>query len=563
MCGIWALFGCDSTDIKHYASAFAISHRGPDCYQLQNVSQLRNCTLAFHRLCVVDTVRGTQPMRLVQYPHLTLLCNGEIYNFRKIKEVFGFSFETACDCEIILHLYNKFGIEKTVSLLDGVFACVILDTNTNKVMLARDTYGVRPMFYFTTRNGMLGLCSEAKGLGDILKIKNGEEQSKLLHPFPPAHYMVYDVVEGGKVSLEKSEKFHIFANRPLHWQYQNIELQEGDLDAIHANIRKLFTNAVEKRLMASRRVGSLLSGGLDSSLVAAITAKKLKAHHCPQQLQTFSIGMGESPDLIAARKVADHIGSEHHEVNFTAEEGIQAVDDVIYATESFDITTIRASTPMYLLSKYISQQTDTIVIMSGEGADELAQGYIYFHKQPSAEDGDKESRRLLEDLHLFDVLRTDRSTAAHGLEVRAPFLDHAFTSYYLSLDSELRAPTKQVEKYLLRSAFDKTGLLPNDILWRKKEAFSDGVSTKEKSWFMILKTSLESKVSDEELAKAAETYPHCTPKTKEGLYYRKVFEQRFGTHVSHLIPYIWLPRWMECDNDPSARVLANYNNDEK
>ena len=264
---------------------------------------------------------------------------------------------------------------------------------------------------------------------------------------------------------------------------------------IHANIRLLLKEAVKKRLMADRRIGCLLSGGLDSSLVTALLVQCFAEVGCDYKIQTFSIGMEDSPDVLAARIVAKHLGTEHHEVRFTPEEGIAAIREVILSLESFDITTIRASVGMYLISKYIKGKTDTTVIFSGEGSDELCQGYIYFHKAPTAADGDAESRRLLHDLYLYDNLRADRTTAAHGLELRLPFLDKFFSSYYLSLPPEKRQPQNGVEKHLLRSAFANTGLLPNEILWRPKEGFSDGVSSKKQSWFRLLQEHIQDKVS--------------------------------------------------------------------
>ena len=252
------------------------------------------------------------------------------------------------------------------------------------------------------------------------------------------------------------------------------------------------------------------------------------------------------------------LGSEHHEVIFTAEEGIQALRDVIYALETWDITTIRASVGMYLVSKYISKETDTVVIYSGEGSDELCQGYIYFHKAPSPEEADEESRRLLKDLYLYDVLRGDRSTAAHGLEIRVPFLDVHFTSYFLSLDPEIRQPKDGIEKWLLRSSFDDTDALPKEILWRAKEAFSDGVSSTKpgQAWFQILQNYIENQIPDEAMSNAEELYPDNTPKSKEGFYYRQIFEELFPGQ-SQFIPYLWMPKWTNA-TDPSARTLEHY-----
>ena len=259
-----------------------------------------------------------------------------------------------------------------------------------------------------------------------------------------------------------------------------------------ANIRTLLKGAVKKRLMSDRRIGCLLSGGFDSSIVSAMLIECMKEAGCKYKLQTFSIGMEESPDLKAARLVSKYLDTEHHEVKFTTEEGFAALKDVIYTIESHDTTTVRSSVPMYLMSKYISEKTSTIVVFSGEGSDELCQGYIHFDKAPTPEAADKESRRLLGDIYLYDGVRADRTISAHGLEMRLPFLDKAFTSYYLSLPLECRIPRKGVEKFLLRSAFK--GMLPDEIIWRPKEACSDGLCPLEESWFSKIQKYVENKV---------------------------------------------------------------------
>ena len=303
-----------------------------------------------------------------------------------------------------------------------------------------------------------------------------------MKPFPPGHLQIFNVAADGFVSLSEEKPFLEVGN-PL------VESKEDD---VLAGIRQRMKEAVRKRLMADRRIGCLLSGGLDSSLVAAVLIECMKEAGCSYKVQTFSIGMEGSTDLKAARVMADYLGTEHHEVKFSPEEGFSALKDVVYALESYDITTIRASVGMYLVSKYISENTDTTVIFSGEGSDELCQGYIYFHKAPTPQDGDKESRRLLSDIYLYDGLRADRTTAAHGLELRVPFLDKVFTAYYLSLPPEHRQPREGSEKFLLRSAFK--GMLPDEILWRPKEAFSDGVSSQKESWFSMIQKYVENKV---------------------------------------------------------------------
>lgn len=554
MCGIWALFGNDSGDIsKQYRSASKISHRGPDTFRIENVNHFGNCCLAFHRLAIVDDLYGMQPMRIKTYPYVWLLYNGEIYNYRKVQKQYDFNYLTECDGESIIHLYMKGGIEFAASMLDGVFAFCLLDTMAKKVYLGRDTFGVRPMFKLTSDDGFMAVCSEAKGLVDLQQQKKSEIQ-----PFPPGFVETYDLRTDGKVDLIESAKFHSIGKPPKWMEVPGASAVVGE--DIYQNIREILTEAVRKRLMSDRRIGCLLSGGLDSSVVAALVCRLCKESGIDYPIQTFATGMEGSPDVTAARKVAAHIGSEHHEVTFTPEEGLQAVEEVIYHLESYDITTLRASVGMYLVSRYINKETDSVVIFSGEGADELAQGYIYFHKAPTPEAGDEESRRLMKDLYMYDVLRADRTTAAHGLELRVPFLDHQFTSYYASLDPSLKQPKDKSEKFLIRKAFDN-GLLPSEILWRPKEAFSDGVSSSKKSWFAILQDHIESQVSDSQLEDAPNVFPFNPPTSKEGYYYRQIFEKHFHGNA-HWIPYIWMPKWLPDCKDPSARCLEHYQESE-
>jgi asparagine synthase (glutamine-hydrolysing) len=304
---------------------------------------------------------------------------------------------------------------------------------------------------------------------------------------------------------------------------------------------------------ADRPIGCLLSGGLDSSLVAALVQRQTD-----HPLHTFSVGMKGATDLVAAQTVADFIGSTHHHVELRAEEFLDAIPKVIKALESYDVTTVRASVGMYLLAKYIRQNTDIKVIFSGEGSDEVCQGYIYFHLQPTLQAGDEESRRLIHDLLYYDVLRADRTTAAWGLELRVPFLDTDFIRMYLGLDESLRCPQHGIEKYTLRKAFDEEKLLPPDILWRAKEAFSDGCSSPEVSWHHIIQEKAETVVTDQELETAPQIFPHNTPKTKEAYWFRSIFESHYPD-MAHLIPYQWMPKWVDPTlTDPSARALKHY-----
>ncbi|XP_029370485.1 asparagine synthetase [glutamine-hydrolyzing] [Echeneis naucrates] len=558
MCGIWALFGSDECLSVQCTSAMRIAHRGPDAFRFENVNGFTNCCFGFHRLAIVDQLYGMQPLRIKKFPFLWLCYNGEIYNHDMLRKQFGFNHQTKVDGEVLLHLYDRFGIQQMASLLDGVFAFILLDTANRKVFLGRDTYGVRPLFKLLTDDGFLAVCSEAKGL---MHITHPMATPANIVPFLPGHIEAFDLKQNGKVQSIKMEQFHCCTQEPAHTIYDTLErLPSGfDEETVKSNIRTLFENAVRKRLMAHRRIGCLLSGGLDSSLVAATLVKMAKEEELQYTVQTFSIGSEDSPDIMAARMVAAHIGSEHHEVNFTAEEGIQAIEEVISHLETYDITTIRASVGMYLVSKHIREKTDSVVIFSGEGSDELTQGYIYFHKAPNPKVAAEDSVRLMKELYLFDVLRADRTTAAHGLELRVPFLDHRLTAYYLSLPEEMRTPKHGVEKHLLRDSFKGLNLIPDEILWRRKEAFSDGVMSVKKSWYTFLQEHLESMVNDDQMEKASETFPHNPPCTKEAYYYRQVFEKHYPGSA-HWLSHYWMPRWINA-SDPSARTLSIYKPD--
>lgn len=556
MCGIWAIFGHTSNLHSYCASTFSkISNRGPDAWRLEYYNNLKNCYIGFHRLTIVDCRYGMQPMKLHQYPHSMLICNGELYNCKRLAEQYDFKYETKSDVECIFHLYQQFGIEECIKNLDGVFAFCIIDVPGKKVLLGRDPYGVRPMFRVTSATGVLAICSEAKGLVAIEQELNGE--GKTLEPFPPGTFEEYDLLEDGKVKLVRSQKYFSPGDKPSFEPF----LPYKDLipNDHQNNIRNLLQMAVKKRLMADRKIGCFLSGGLDSSLIAALLVKEAKAANLPYKIQSFSIGMGDSPDLRAARIVAKHLDTEHHEIIFTEEDVERVLDEVIYCLETPDITTIRASIAMYLISKYVKDHTETTVLLSGEGADEVAQGYIYFREAPSPEAAHEDSLRLLREIYLYDGLRADRTVSSNSLELRVPFLDLQFTNYYLNLEPTLKQPKDNVEKYLLRSSFDGTDLLPHDILWRHKEAFSDGVASAKKSLFVILQEIIDKRMPEPfDLEKAKLKYPHCTPLTKEAFYYREVFEKSYPRLARNFLPYYWMPRWCEGVTDPSARFIKHY-----
>lgn len=555
MCGIWGIFGSDTEVHEQVPAAFEIAHRGPDCFRFENVNHFKNCAFGFHRLAIVDDLNGMQPIRLVGMSHIWMIYNGEIYNHKELAKKYNFEYLTKCDGESLIHLYNRGGIEFMAENLYGVFGFILLDTKAKKVFIGRDTFGVRPVFRsFNERTGTLSVCSEAKGLTGI-KTRDASENLRI-EPLSPGTYAEYNLVGAdNRCQFVSEKKFHVIGSLPKY----DVDVKlTGDY---YENIRNCLTNSVRMRLMAERRIGCLLSGGLDSSLICGLVIQEARKLGIQDKypIQTFSIGMGDtSPDILAARKVAKMLNTEHHEIIFTAKDAVDAILPVIRALESYDITTIRASIPMYLLSKYIREKTDTVVLFSGEGADEIGQGYVYFYKQPSEQEGHQESLRICNELHMFDVCRADRTTASNGLELRVPFLDHFFCHYYLSIPAEERKPkSDRCEKHLIRQAFNDMNVIPNDILWRPKEAFSDGVTSRKKSLFQILQEHVDSLVTDEEFKENASKYTVNPPLSKEAYYYRRNFEANYK-NCDHFTPHMWLPRWCGDVIDPSARTLNIY-----
>ncbi|XP_046558710.1 asparagine synthetase [glutamine-hydrolyzing]-like [Haliotis rubra] len=547
MCGIWAVFGSDE-DVSVQCKVFRkVAHRGPDAFRIEKINHFQNCCLGFHRLAILDDVRGVQPLRLYTYPHIWLIYNGEIYNYKSVSNQHGFHLSTDCDGEPIIHLYAKYGIDFPAHL-DGVFAFCLLDTANRKVFIGRDTFGVRPCFKLVTDSGFLAVCSEAKGLFGLSH--NLTDEAADIVPVAPGTVEQYDLDNNGRTTFQEMKQFHSIGDNPLYKTPVDADSLGRD---VAENIRVLLEASVKKRLMADRRIGCLLSGGLDSSLVTALVVKNAKERKLPYPIQTFCIGMEGSTDIIAARKVAKHLDTEHHEITFTRQEACSVIDEVIRHIESYDGSTIRSSICLYLVSKYISKKTDTVVILAGEGSDELAQGYSYFHKAPSPEAADVDSRRLLKVIHMYDVLRADRATAAWGLEVRVPFLDHQFTSYYLSLPAEDRVPRKGVVKYLLRSAFENMNLLPKDILWRPKEPISDGVTDDKSPLFVILQEFCHKQINDEKLEQAKSLFPFNTPRTKEAFYYRQVFEKYYPSKADW-VPYMWMPSWTDATDQSEMKL---------
>jgi asparagine synthase (glutamine-hydrolysing) len=537
MCGIYSVL--NYTSYKHHLSKFLkITHRGPDDSSMKEHKD-HNILLGFHRLSINGLSQESNQPMYDSSGNIILLCNGQIYNHNELFTKFDFKRENQSDCEIIIHLYKMFGIEYTLHLLDGVFGFILLDLRNNTFYVARDPLGVRPLF-IGRMNDEIVVSSELKALDEC------EDAT----PVTPGTWTLYERPNGWKKTKEET-----YFSLPLSSMFPVFQRKREMNVLTYAKtlIRNALISAVEKRVRnTDRPLACLLSGGLDSSLVASITASILKTQN--KVLHTYCIGLEGSEDIEYAKKVAKHIGSQHTTVIKTEQEFLDAIPEVIYAIESYDVTTIRASVGNYLVAKYIKEHSDHIVILNGDGSDELFGGYLYMHEAPNEYEFDKEIRRLLREIHYFDVLRSDRSISAHGLEARTPFLDKNLVSLYLSLPRGIRyygmkkqtkefkqlygeALIKPCEKWLLRSAFKDMNLLPTDVLWRQKEAFSDGVSHKTRSWFEIIQEKHKN----------------------EKEYYKELFLKHFRNHES-IIPHYWMPRFVDA-TDASARTLKIYKED--
>ena len=496
--------------------------RGPD---MSRIIETPSGYLCFHRLAIMGlTEAGMQPFQLGDD---FVVCNGEIYGFRAIKrqlEEKGYSFRSGSDCEILLPPFREYGLSM-FSRLDAEFAMIIYDSMSDSLIAARDPIGIRPLFYGYDSDGAIVFASEAKNLVGLCKE---------IFPFPPGHYYAFG-------------KFVRYADLTTVKSYST-----DDLETVCKNIRTKLIAGVDKRLDADAPLGFLLSGGLDSSLVCAISSVVLG-----KKIRTFAIGMDtDAIDLKYAREVADYIGADHTEVYMTREQVLDSLEEVIAMLGTWDITTIRASMGMYLCCKAIHEQTDVRVLLTGEISDELF-GYKYTDYAPSAQAFQMESKKRVDELYMYDVLRADRCISVNSLEARVPFGDLDFVRYVMSVDPKLKLNTYNMGKYLLRHAFEKDHLLPDDILWRQKAAFSDAVGH---SMVDDLKAYAEEKYTDAEFQRLRQKYDYCTPFTKESLLYREIFEKYYPGQA-RMIQDFWMPNktWEGCDvDDPSARCLANY-----
>ena len=564
MCGICGFVGNRSSAVLQDESSISekrkrilelskrIRHRGPDWNGIYTDKE-SNIIIAHERLSIVGVDHGSQP--IVDNDEYILSVNGEIYNYQELyKTVLHNKYipSTKSDCEVIIHLYKEFGPD-CVKMLDGIFSFILYDKLNKKVMVARDPIGIIPLYYGHTEDNDIMVASEMKCLID---------DCKTIDLFPPSHYLLVEVETSLTHILGFVKYFNPKWDNPEYTIYKDQQLLEKSL-------RNGLTESVEKRMMADVPFGVLLSGGLDSSLIASITNRLLKSNPSVwgEKLHTFSIGLKGAPDLINARKVADFLDTIHHEFHFTVQQGIDSLEDLIWHLETYDVTTIRASTPMFLMSRLI-KSLGIKMVLSGEGADEILGGYLYFHNAPSSKEFHNECVKRVKGLHNFDCLRANKSTMSWGVEARVPFLDKGFMELAIPIDPELKLSKKnsteknKIEKYILRNAFsaDDNGApyLPEEILWRQKEQFSDGVGY---NWIDGLKEFVESQITDTEFEESVKDskYKDDLPKNKEELYYRRIFDRLFPKREK-IVPR-WIPKtdWDGVGYDPSGRSQKVHN----
>jgi asparagine synthase (glutamine-hydrolysing) len=556
MCGIFALLNNSGFSIETTNSQFIKGkNRGPEYSKLKSFSNF-NLNLGFHRLAINGlNEKSNQPL---SFQNIFLVCNGEIYNYKYLYELMDIKPETDSDCEVIIHLYLRYGIDQTLQMLDGVFAFILYDSNNSNIYVARDPFGVRPLYQLSnlTNYCLIGFASELKCLNEFVNIdeaiitsENTNINQNKITQFTPGTYSVFSYNNYIWSSIKENIPYIV----PT-FSYQNNKIEWV---SYYTKIADNLVKSVEKRCLTTERpIACLLSGGLDSSLITALVNDFYISSSFDKKLETYSIGLAGSEDLKYARIVANYLNTKHTQIIVTEKEMFDAIPEVICAIESYDTTTIRASIGNYLLGKYISKNSDAKVIFNGDGADELCGGYLYMKSCPDSIEFDKETRRLLKDIHLFDVLRSDKSISSHGLEPRTPFLDRNFVNYYLSIPPYVRNYNNfsQCEKYLIRKSFSSPifetamgkQILPDEILWRKKEAFSDGVTGLGRSLFQILQEFISTELN---LPATIET---------EKLYYKNIFD-KYYPKMSHIVPYLWMPKYTNA-TDPSARTLENYDN---
>jgi asparagine synthase (glutamine-hydrolysing) len=532
MCGIFSIFSKDGDFQKEIVEQIIknfdkLGARGPDASSLTITD---NGILGFKRLAINDTsAKGMQPF---EYKSTYTMCNGEIYNYEELRKPYEELLKSHSDCEILPHLIHQNGFENTIKMLDGVFAIAHYDRTRKVLEVGRDRLGVKPVF-FGYNDYYFAVASEAKAL-DGLFFDN-----------------VCQLQPGSILSVNTIELKHLINSSILSLPEPTSQSLAMSYEDCVKTIHDLLVKSVKKRMTSDREIGCLLSGGLDSSVVAAILSKEMKANG--KLLRTFSIGFPDSTDIIYAREVAEYIGSDHQEYIIQYEDALPRLKDVIKAIETYDTTTVRASTPMFLLCEWISKNFPDKVIFSGEGSDELFCGYLYFHNAPSSEDAHNDSCRLLNELYMYDVLRADRCTASNGLEFREPFLDKELIDFVVKMNPNFNIPRIKndngvmFEKTILRQAFES--YLPSSVAWRRKAAFSDAVSSSEKPWYKWIHEYVET-----------QNFVKVEDSTDESSYYKTLLKTFYDNYWP--VQPLWLPRWSNVGKEPSATVLNVYNKSE-
>jgi asparagine synthase (glutamine-hydrolysing) len=565
MCGIWAYITLQKSSLsilELFKDFYELRNRGPNYQSFEQYGD--QLLLGFSRLAIVDnSMLSNQPFQFEDNCRtIVFVANGEIYNYKELMEKYSIT-TTNNDCKVLAEIY--FNLVKE-GKEDAFFNCIQNDVkgeysflifqfddlnNIRKIVAGRDEVGVRPLYYHpvSSNDTTLFFTSELKG---------GMTFADKLEEFPPGFIITYDICELGSIK-QRAQSFSSIYNETKINETKINETKINE-DTTLDRIKVAVINSVRRRLSADKPFAFLLSGGVDSSLVAAISSKLLG-----KPIRTFCCGMKGGTDFKYAQMVARYIGSAHTEIIFTAEEALSTISDVIKTVETWDTTTIRASVAQYLVSKYIGTHTDCRVVMVGEGPDEVCSSYLFNWYAPNGAELDKVAKKSVQDIHYYDVKRADRCISRWGLEGRVPLLDTEFIKEYWSIPPEKRMPAyKQCEKWWLREAFRDTNILPDEVLFRKKEALSDGISASDKSWFQIIQEWVEEHVTESEMTNAHITYPYCTPYTKEAYYYRRIFCSTFGEHRQDVIPGYWQPKWSSDGKevtgyiDPSARTLNIY-----
>ena len=568
MCGIWTYIKLSKNNKnknltkKLLDNFWNLKNRGPDNSILQTFG---NVTVGFHRLSIMDnSFQSNQPFIFQDnLKTVVFICNGEIYNFMELNKKYGLNINNNSDCMTIPKLYLKHDFNNFLELFNkeikGEFSFVLLEfdsqKNLRKMIVGRDQIGIRPLY--------INKFDENSKLNDLIissEIKGMLDYENTVEEFTPGNLKIFDFDEfyNHQISNYQFKWVYDITNNFSITEENNLKIYE---DILLKKLRQAVINSVRRRLKADRNKAFLLSGGVDSSLVCAIASKILK-----EPINTFCCGMGKGTDLEYAREVAKHINSNHKEVIFTPEAGLEAIPNVIYAIESWDVTTVRASVGQYLVSKYIGENTNCRVVFVGEGPDEVCSSYMFNWNAPNGKELDEAAKELVNEIHYFDCKRSDRCISYFGLEGRVPLLDPEVIEAYWSIPADWRHPKfKGIEKWWLRKAFDDINLLPESVLWRKKEAFSDGVSSKEDSWYSIIQKNIE-KYYDTDYKKELDIYEKNKPPTLEAYFYRDVFTKMFGLKRDNIIPHYWQPKWCNNKNgyiDPSARILDSYNDVKK